>query len=76
MPQLSLYINQDTLKKIEMATKDNKISISKWVSNKLETSLLDSWPDNYFDLFGSIIDDSFERPGKIKHFNKGLREEL
>lgn len=76
MPQLSLYISQDTLKKVEKAAKDSKTSISKWVSNKLETSLQDDWPDNYFDLFGSIKDDSLKRPEEIKHFNENPREEL
>lgn len=66
MPQLSLYIDQDTLKKVEKAAKVDKMSISKWVCNKLQSSLHDSWPEGYFDLFGSINDDSFNETKQMQ----------
>jgi hypothetical protein len=59
MPQLSLYIDEETLSKIETAAKINKTSISKWVSERLKESLANSWPENYESLFGSVDDDSF-----------------
>lgn len=59
MPQLSLYIDDETLLKIETAAKINKTSISKWVSERLRESLANTWPDNYCSLFGSVEDDSF-----------------
>jgi hypothetical protein len=59
MPQLSLYIDDETLAKIETAAKINQTSISKWVSERLKESLANSWPENYGSLFGSVDDDSF-----------------
>lgn len=59
MPQISLYIDDETLSKIETAAKINKTSISKWVSERLKESLANSWPENYGSLFGSIDDDLF-----------------
>lgn len=59
MPQISLYINDKTLKKIEKAAQLENTSISKWVSGKLAEHLENDWPDNYSSLFGSIKDDSF-----------------
>ncbi len=59
MPQLSLYLDEDTLKKIELAAKIDHTSISKWVSTKLKESLNNTWPVNYESLFGSINDDTF-----------------
>lgn len=59
MPQLSLYIDDETLSRIEAAAKINKTSISKWVSERLKESLAKSWPENYGSLFGSVDDDSF-----------------
>lgn len=59
MPQISLYIDNKTLKKIETAAQLENTSISKWVSGKLAEHLENDWPDNYSSLFGSINDDSF-----------------
>jgi hypothetical protein len=59
MSQLSLYIDAETLAKIEKAAKLNNTSVSKWVSSVLNESLVKNWPDNYANLFGSIKDDTF-----------------
>ncbi|TGN07227.1 CopG family transcriptional regulator [Leptospira ilyithenensis] len=61
MPQLSLYIDQETLKKIESAAKKEKVSISQWVKGKLQNSFEKKWPENYFMLYGAIDDDSFQQ---------------
>lgn len=62
MPQLSLYIDEDTLKKIELAAKIERLSLSKWVSSKLRDVIERSWPEGYGDLFGSITDENFSVP--------------
>jgi len=69
MPQLSLYIDENTLKKIELGAKIENLSISKYVVKKLNESLHDSWPDHYDRLFGSISDESFKpiEPMDYKH---------
>ncbi len=59
MPQLSLYLDDETLKKVEKAAKLEGTSISKWVTGKLKENLENDWPDNYSSLFGSISDESF-----------------
>jgi len=38
MPQISLYIDEETLSKIEKAAKKEHISISKWVGNNIKRS--------------------------------------
>lgn len=76
MPQLSLYIDAETLAKIEKAARISNTSISKWVSARLTESLAKSWPDNYVNLFGSIKDDTFTEES-IKDFSGDVkREEL
>jgi len=76
MPQISLYIDEKTLKKIEEAAQLENVSISKWVSGKLAEHLEKNWPDNYTSLFGSITDDSFCAE-TIKDFTTDIdREEL
>ncbi|AYV57677.1 toxin-antitoxin system, antitoxin component [Leptospira kmetyi] len=76
MPQVSLYLDQDTLKKIETAAKKEKISISQWVRVKIQSSLDKKWPEDYFNLFGSLKDESFSEPKKLKFTDDTKREEL
>ena len=65
MPQLSLYFDESTLKKVERAAKLSQMSLSQWVRTKLLQSLESDWPENYFSLFGSIKDDSFQEPDEL-----------
>ena len=60
MPQLSLYIDEETLRKLETAAKIEHLSISKYVVRKLNESMSASWPNGYEKLFGSIKDESFD----------------
>ncbi|TGL57045.1 toxin-antitoxin system, antitoxin component [Leptospira kemamanensis] len=74
MPQLSLYIDQDTLKKIELAAKKEKVSISQWVKVKLQNSFEKKWPEHFFQLYGSIVDDSFDKPAPLHFKNESPRD--
>ena len=76
MPQLSLYIDELTLKKIELAAKIEHLSISKFVVKKINESLHDSWPDGYDQLFGAISDDSFVSPDSLQYSDDLPRESL
>lgn len=62
MRQVSLYIDKETLLKIEQLAKKSQTSISKWVGNNLKRLIKDDYPDDFFELFGSIGDSSFNRP--------------
>ncbi len=76
MPQLSLYVDAETLKKIENAAELENTSISKWVTGKLAKYLEKNWPENYRSLYGSIDDNSF-CVETIKDFSSDAeREEL
>ncbi len=76
MPQLSLYIDKEILHKIEKAAKIENLSISKWVSSKLKKILDNSWPNNYFELFGSIDDETFTKPDSMKFEDDVKRESI
>ena len=60
MPQLSLYIDEQTLRKIEIAARLENLSISKYVVHVIDQTINSSWPESYGQLFGSIQDDTFE----------------
>ena len=62
MPQVSIYVDRETLKKIARAAKKERSSVSKWVQKSIRRSLGSGWPDSYEKLFGSLEDMDFDRP--------------
>ena len=76
MPQLSIYVDKVTLSKLEQAAKNEHKSVSKWAVNRLKQSLNDSWTDNFFDLFGSIKDDTFKRQDQLSFKDDIKREKI
>ena len=74
MPQISLYIDEITLKKVEDAARKNHVSISKWVAQQIREKISPSYPDGFEDLFGSVGDDSIFRPGQPIHEVDSKRE--
>jgi hypothetical protein len=61
MPQISLYIDEATLKKVEGAASSQNMSISKWVAQQIRARIEPVYPKNYENLYGSISDSSFKR---------------
>jgi hypothetical protein len=76
MPQLSLYIDEPTLKKVEIAAKNQHLSISKWVADQIKSRVNAVYPKDYENLFGSISDDSFVEPNDLVFANDIKREEM
>ncbi len=62
MPQISLYIDESTLKKIESAALRQHVSISKWVTEQIRARVEPIYPPHFEELFGSISDETFMRP--------------
>lgn len=76
MPQISLYIDEKTLKEIEKAASEEQVSMSKWVVKRIQSHLKPTYPDNYANLFGSIKDDSLTRPDQLSFQHDAKREPL
>ncbi len=72
MAQLTVYIDDKTLKQIDIAAKRDHTSISKWVKTRLTTALQTTWPGNYFDLIGSLSKEELERPKQLS-LSKDIR---
>jgi len=62
MPQVSLYIDKETLAKIEHLAQKNHVSLSSWVGSNLKKLIRDDYPDDFFNLFGALTDASCMRP--------------
>ena len=76
MPQISLYVDENTLKQIEKAAILENKSISKWVSSKLKSSLHNKWPEEYFNLFGTIKDNTFTEHEDLTESKNLKREQI
>jgi len=76
MPQISLYIDKETLKKVQKAADAEKTSISKWVGRQLKKTLQADYPQDFYKLFGSIRDESFTIPERESFDWDARRESL
>lgn len=65
MAQLTIYLDSETLRKIESAAAASSVSISKWVREKIEISLRDEWPESFFQLFGALREADLEEPKEL-----------
>ena len=61
LPQVSVYLNEDIYKELKLKAKEKERSMSRIMSDRL-IEYLHGWPQGYFDVFGSLKDDSFEIP--------------
>ena len=66
MPQLSLYVTQEQLLKIENEAHAKKMSLSKWAVSKIMEKIEPHYPEGWADLFGSVSDSSFTGPDQPK----------
>ena len=66
MSQLTVYIDEETRKKIESASKRANLSVSKWVKLKLTHAVENEWPEGYFELFGRLGDSGLSRPVELE----------
>jgi hypothetical protein len=61
MAQVSLYIEDSVLEKARRLAKTKGFSLSRYITEVVKLHDGSEWPDGYWDLFGSLDDDSFER---------------
>lgn len=62
MAQLTIYLDEKTQAKAKSAAKRANCSLSRWVREQLSAAADEgqSWPEGYFELFGSVRDASFK----------------
>jgi hypothetical protein len=76
MPQISLYIDTDTLQKVEKRAIREELSVSKWVGNCIKKSISDEYPESFLNLCGALKDIPFEMPLQGKFEEDSPREWL
>ncbi len=76
MPQISLYIDEETLEKLKAAAEREHTSISKWVADHIRKQVEPEYPPGYGALFGSIKDETFTAPKEIDDELDTFRETM
>jgi hypothetical protein len=76
MPQVTIYLDQDTEKRARKAARSEGISLSKWIAETLREKTAGTWPKAVLDLAGAWPDfprlDELRRPAP----RDARREEL
>jgi hypothetical protein len=76
MAQLTIYIDDETLRRIEKSSRQEHSSVSSWVRKRLTASLNSGWPAGYFETFSSLKSSGLERPVQISAQSDRKRAEL
>ncbi len=64
MPQLSLYLDEPSMKSLREKSKREGLSISKYARIQLARSG-GTWPASFWDTYGALEDDSFAIPDEL-----------
>jgi hypothetical protein len=62
MPQLSLYLDAETMALMQQGAELERQSMSGYVADLIREKVGNHWPKGYWDLYGSVADESFQRP--------------
>jgi hypothetical protein len=74
--QLTIYLDQQTIERIENAAAERKVSVSRWVREKIESALRDDWPESFSRVFGSLADTDFDVPEDLDFGNDVMRSKM
>ena len=63
MPQLSLYITDENYEVLRARAAEAGLSMSKYANRLIEQDVENAgWPVGFWDLYGTIDDDTFQVP--------------
>ena len=76
MGQITIYLDEKNLQKVKRAAKRDKTSVSQWAKKRLTNAIEKTWPDDYFELFGSLADVDLTRADQPVWKNNLQREPM
>ena len=62
MSQMTIYLDEPSMKAIKRSAKREHVSVSHWARRRLCEAVRETWPDNYFSTFGALGDRDLARP--------------
>jgi hypothetical protein len=63
--QVTLYMDEELRSRVEEAARRADMSVSRWVVRAVTENLERSWPDGWFDLFGSLEDEDLPEASRL-----------
>lgn len=77
MGQMTIYLDDQTIREIETAAGREHLSVSRWVKERVKKSLRSGWPPGYFErVVGSLKDSEIEIPPELPFSLDRPRPEL
>ncbi len=74
---MTIYLEPEAEKKIRAAAKREGKSLSSWAGGQLAKAAgVGAWPAGYFELFGSVDDESFRVAEEVPTLLDTERDEL
>ncbi len=61
MSQLTIYLDQESMRAVKSAARRERLSVSRWASVHLGAAARRAWPKDYFKVFGALADGDFRR---------------
>ena len=62
MGQLTIYLDEASMKDVKKSAKRENVSVSLWARRRLSEAIRHTWPRDYFELFGALRDSGLTRP--------------
>lgn len=77
MPQISLYVDNDTMQRVTRAARGEKKSISRWVRERVVREAGGAWPAEYAErVIGSLRGVDLDPPRSLSRRHNAPRELL
>jgi hypothetical protein len=62
MSQMTIYLDEASMRAIKRSAQRERVSVSNWARRRLSEAVRDTWPEEYFTLFGALRDADLVRP--------------
>jgi hypothetical protein len=76
MSTITIYMSDREVRAIKRAARKENLSVSGWARNKIKREITSEWPKGYFDLLGSLDDESMTRPPQPSKTSDAARKHL
>lgn len=66
MPQLSLYLDEETMTRLRDDSTKAQRSLSKYVGDLIRRDEAQAaWPEGYWSIYGALTDETFQLPCEL-----------
>lgn len=67
MPQLHLYVPEETAERLRQRAKSRNMSLSRYLAEVVQREVQSGWPEGYFEeVIGGWVGEPLERPEQLE----------